>query len=83
MKNGDFEEGPYLFANMPWGVLIPPIIEDVHSPLPGWIVESLKAVKYIDSDHYSVPQGKRAVELVAGRESSLAQVCNYSFGRPQ
>ncbi|CAN1176684.1 Protein DUF642 L-GALACTONO-1,4-LACTONE-RESPONSIVE GENE 2, partial [Linum perenne] len=35
------------------------------SPLPGWIVESLKAVKYIDSDHSSVPQGRRAVELDA------------------
>lgn len=75
VKNGDFEEGPYLVANTSWGVLIPPIIEDDHSPLPAWMVESLKAVKFIDSNHYSVPHGKRAVELVAGRESALAQVC--------
>ncbi|CAA6675227.1 unnamed protein product [Spirodela intermedia] len=36
----------------------------------GW-VESLKAVKYIDAAHFSVPQGQRAVELVAGRGSAL------------
>ena len=66
MKNGGFEEGPYIFPNASWGVLIPPNIEDDHSPLPGWMVESLKAVKYIDSDHFSVPQDRRAIELVAG-----------------
>lgn len=77
LKNGDFKKGHYLFANTSWDVLIPPTIEDVHSPLPGWIVESLKAVKYIDSEHYLVHQGKCAVELVAGRESALAQVRNY------
>ena len=74
LKNGNFEEGPYLFPNTTWGVLIPPHIEDAHSPLPGWIIDSLKAVKYIDSDHFSVPEGKRAIELVGGKESSLAQI---------
>ncbi|XAR70943.1 hypothetical protein NMG60_11027991 [Bertholletia excelsa] len=54
LKNGDFEEGPYIFPNTSWG--------------------SLKAVKYIDSAHFSVPQGQRAVELVAGKESAIAQV---------
>ncbi|KAK4762446.1 hypothetical protein SAY86_008214 [Trapa natans] len=74
LKNGNFEEGPYIIPKTSWGVLIPPHIEDDHSPLPGWIVESLKAVKYVDSEHFSVPDGKRAVELVAGKESALAQV---------
>ncbi|KAL5575655.1 hypothetical protein UlMin_017354 [Ulmus minor] len=74
LKNGNFEEGPYIIPNTSWGVLIPPHIEDDHSPLPGWIIESLKAVKYVDSDHFFVPQGKRAVELVAGKESAIAQV---------
>ncbi|KAL3528836.1 hypothetical protein ACH5RR_008158 [Cinchona calisaya] len=73
MKNGNFEEGPYIFPNT-GGVLIPPNIEDDHSPLPGWIIESLKAVKYIDSTHFGVPEGKRAIELIAGRESAIAQV---------
>ncbi|KAJ4821356.1 hypothetical protein LUZ62_033922 [Rhynchospora pubera] len=81
INNGDFEEGPYLFVNTVWGVLIPPMLEDVHSPLPAWMVESLKAVKYIDSGHYTVPQGKRAVELVAGRESALAQVVRTIPGK--
>ncbi|KAH6758308.1 transmembrane protein [Perilla frutescens var. frutescens] len=81
LKNGNFEEGPYIFPNSSWGVLIPPSIEDDHSPLLGWMIESLKAVKYIDSDHFHVPEGKRAVELVAGRESALAQVVKTSPGK--
>ncbi|OVA00505.1 Protein of unknown function DUF642 [Macleaya cordata] len=81
LKNGDFEEGPYVFPNTSWGVLIPPNIEDDHSPLPGWMVESLKAVKYIDSDHFSVPQGTRAVELVAGKESAIAQIVRTIQGK--
>ncbi|KAJ9167770.1 hypothetical protein P3X46_019367 [Hevea brasiliensis] len=81
LKNGGFEEGPYVFPNTSWGVLIPPNIEDDHSPLPGWMVESLKAVKYIDSDHFSVPQGRRAIELVAGKESAIAQVARTTIGK--
>lgn len=73
VKNGDFGEGPYVFHNSTWGVLIPPNIEDDHSPLPAWMVESMKAIKYIDSLHFFVPEGKRAVELVAGKESAIAQ----------
>ncbi|XP_021828704.1 uncharacterized protein LOC110769107 isoform X2 [Prunus avium] len=81
LKNAGFEEGPYMFPNASWGVLIPPNIEDDHSPLPGWMVESLKAVKYIDSNHFSVPEGKRAVELVAGKESAIAQVARTIPGK--
>lgn len=81
LKNGNLEEGPYIFPNSTWGVLIPPTLEDAHSPLPGWMIESLKAVKYIDSDHFHVPNGKRAVELVAGRESALAQMVRTKPGK--
>ncbi|CAI9094495.1 OLC1v1030245C2 [Oldenlandia corymbosa var. corymbosa] len=81
VKNPSFEEGPYVFPNTSWGVLIPPNIEDDHSPLPAWMVESLKAVKYIDSDHFSVPHGKRAVELVAGKESAIAQIVRTIVGK--
>ena len=28
LKNGDFEEGPYIFPGTPWGVLVPPLDED-------------------------------------------------------
>ncbi|KAH6758764.1 transmembrane protein [Perilla frutescens var. frutescens] len=81
LKNGNFEEGPYIFPNTFWGALIPPNIEDDHSPLPGWIIESLKAVKYIDSDHFGVPEGKRAIELVGGRESAVAQIVRSMAGK--
>ncbi|KAK2974356.1 hypothetical protein RJ640_021212 [Escallonia rubra] len=81
LKNGNFEEGPYVLPNTSWGVLIPPNIEDDHSPLPGWMIESIKAVKYIDSDHFTVPEGKRAVELVGGRESAIAQVVKTIPGK--
>ncbi|KAL5212249.1 hypothetical protein ABZP36_023096 [Zizania latifolia] len=81
VKNGDFEEGPYIIPGTKWGVLIPSLVVDEHSPLPGWMVESLKAVKYIDSDHFAVPRGRRAVELLAGRESAIAQVIRTVPGR--
>ena len=82
IKNGNFEEGPYIFTKpTSEGVLIPPHIEDDHSPLPGWIIDSLKAVKYIDSEHFSVPEGKRAIELIAGKESSIAQVVKTTIDR--
>ncbi|XP_057454705.1 protein DUF642 L-GALACTONO-1,4-LACTONE-RESPONSIVE GENE 2-like [Lotus japonicus] len=81
LKNGNFEEGPYMSPRESWGVLIPPHAEDSHGPLPGWIVESLKAVKYVDSDHFAVPEGKRAIELVAGKESAIAQVVITYIGK--
>ncbi|XP_010257157.1 PREDICTED: uncharacterized protein LOC104597377 [Nelumbo nucifera] len=74
VKNSGFEEGPHLLQNSTNGVLLPPKQEDSTSPLPGWIIESLKAVKFIDSAHFNVPYGFKAVELVAGRESAIAQI---------
>ncbi|XP_052478247.1 protein DUF642 L-GALACTONO-1,4-LACTONE-RESPONSIVE GENE 1-like isoform X1 [Gossypium raimondii] len=82
LKNGNFEEGPYIFPILTSeGLIIPPEIEDDHSPLPGWIIESLKAIKYIDSEHLSVPQGKWAIELIAGKESAVAQIVKTTIGR--
>nr|GMC89184.1 putative Galactose-binding domain-containing protein [Ipomoea batatas] len=74
VKNGGFEEGPHRLRNASDGILIPPKTEDVESPLPGWIIESLKAVKYIDRVHFKVPFGRAAIELVAGKESAIAQI---------
>ncbi|KAK6933829.1 protein of unknown function DUF642 [Dillenia turbinata] len=54
--------------------VLPPMQEDLTSSLPGWIIESLKAVKFIDSKHFNVPFGFAAIELVAGRESAIGQV---------
>ena len=44
-------------------------------------MESLKAVKFIDSAHFSVPEGLRAVELVAGRESVVTQLVRTLVGK--
>ncbi|KAK3144379.1 hypothetical protein QOZ80_4AG0312270 [Eleusine coracana subsp. coracana] len=82
LKNGDFEVGPYTFPSVSGGVLVPPLMEDVHSPLPGWMVMSdTKVVKYIDAAHHTVPQGAYAVELVAGRETALLQEVATEPGR--
>ncbi|CAA0806943.1 Protein of unknown function- DUF642 [Striga hermonthica] len=82
VKNGDFEEGPHLLNNSVNGILLPAKLKDLNSPLPGWIIESLKAVKFIDSAHFNVPSGKAAVELVAGRESAIAQVIRTVPNKP-
>lgn len=81
VKNGDFEEGPFIFSNSSSGVLLPPNMDDDNTPLPGWILESLKAVKYVDSLHYAVPQGKRAVELLSGMESAISQMVRTVSGK--
>ncbi|KAH9749411.1 hypothetical protein KPL70_005372 [Citrus sinensis] len=72
--NGDFEEGPWMFRNVSLGVLLPTNLDEETSSLPGWIVESNRAVRYIDSYHYSVPQGKRAIELLSGKEGIISQM---------
>ncbi|KAF7002376.1 hypothetical protein CFC21_017875 [Triticum aestivum] len=82
LRNGDFEDGPYIFPDCPWGVLVPPMDEDNCSPLPGWMVmSSTKVVKYVDAPRYRVPHGARAVELVAGRETALVQEVATVAGR--
>ncbi|KAL3755302.1 hypothetical protein ACJRO7_002365 [Eucalyptus globulus] len=74
IKNGGFEIGPHVFKNFSTGVLLPAKQKDLISPLPGWIIESMKPVKYVDRKHFFVPSGLAAVELVAGRESAMAQI---------
>ncbi|KAL4289781.1 hypothetical protein GQ457_14G005780 [Hibiscus cannabinus] len=56
LKNGNFEEGPYIL------------------PKPS-------SEGYIDSEHYSVPDGKRAIELIGGKESAVAQIVKTTIGR--
>ncbi|CAA2976160.1 uncharacterized protein LOC111365947 [Olea europaea subsp. europaea] len=74
VKNGGFEVGPHVFKNFSTGILVLPKRQDLYSPIPGWIVESLKPVKYIDSKHFNVPSGFAAVEFVGGRETAIAQI---------
>jgi len=83
IQNGDFEEGPYIFPDAPWGVLVPPMDEDDYSPLSPWmILSTTKSVKYLDAAHYAVPHGARAVELLSGVETALAQDVATVAGRP-
>uniref|UniRef100_A0A7N0T4A4 DUF642 domain-containing protein n=1 Tax=Kalanchoe fedtschenkoi TaxID=63787 RepID=A0A7N0T4A4_KALFE len=72
--NGDFEEGPWLFRNSSFGVLLPTNLDEEMTSLPGWTVESNRAVRFVDSYHFSVPQGKRAVELLSGKEGIISQM---------
>ncbi|XP_078438952.1 choice-of-anchor C domain protein, putative (Protein of unknown function, DUF642) [Wolffia australiana] len=80
--NGDFEEGPWVPPNASLGVLLPFNLAPESSPLPGWTVESDRAVRFIDSNRFSVPQGKRAVELLSGKEGILSQIVRTTPGRP-
>ncbi|KAG1367927.1 hypothetical protein COCNU_14G003950 [Cocos nucifera] len=72
--NGDFEEGPWMFPNATLGVLLPTNLDEDTTSLPGWTVESNRAVRYIDSYHFNVPQGKRAIELLSGKEGIISQM---------
>lgn len=63
-----------MFRNESLGVLLPTNLDTETSSLPGWIVESNRAVRYIDSYHFSVPGGKRAVELLSGKEGIISQM---------
>ncbi|GMH01491.1 hypothetical protein Nepgr_003330 [Nepenthes gracilis] len=72
--NGNLEEGPWLFRNESLGILLPTNLDEETTPLPGWIVESNRAVRLIDSYHFTVPEGKRAIELVSGKEGIISQM---------
>lgn len=74
LLNGNFEVGPHVIKSFNNGILLPPLQTDHISPLPGWIIESLKPVKYVDRPHFFVPSGNAAIELVAGRESAISQI---------
>lgn len=63
-----------MFQNATLGVLLPTNLDEETTSLPGWIVESNRAVRYIDSYHFDVPQGKRAIELLSGKEGIISQM---------
>lgn len=80
ITNGNFNQGPHDYLNGSNGVLLLP--SDInHSPLPGWIIESSRPSKYIDSAHFSVPKGRGAVELLSGLESVLSQTVDTLPGK--
>ncbi|CAL5351944.1 unnamed protein product [Camellia sinensis] len=87
VKNSGFEIGSHVFKNFSIGVLLFPKKQDLVLPIPGWIIESLKPVKYIDLKYFSIPSRLATIKLVGGRESATAQVirtipnkfCNLTF----
>nr|KAJ0185967.1 hypothetical protein LSAT_V11C900480540 [Lactuca sativa] len=66
--NNGFEVGPAFIGNSSQGVLLEADSSypesSIQSPLQHWSI--LGIVKYLDSKHYAVPRGGRAVELVSG-----------------
>lgn len=71
-----------MFRNASLGVLLPTNLDEETSSLPGWIVESNRAVRYIDSYHFSVPGGKRALELLSGKEGIISQMVPTTPNKP-
>ncbi|KAL0364321.1 UNVERIFIED_CONTAM: hypothetical protein Sangu_0529700 [Sesamum angustifolium] len=69
LANGDFEVGPAFLSNSSEGILLNDEPDRLISPLQQWSV--LGTIRYIDSKHYKVPQGKAAVELLSGAPSGI------------
>ncbi|XP_071709647.1 protein BIIDXI-like [Rutidosis leptorrhynchoides] len=67
--NSGFEVGPTFIANSSQGILLEAGARLGQSPLQEWTI--LDVVKYVDSKHYAVPQGRAAVELVSGSPSGI------------
>ncbi|KAL7584961.1 protein DUF642 L-GALACTONO-1,4-LACTONE-RESPONSIVE GENE 2 [Lactuca sativa] len=71
--NNGFEVGPAFIGNSSQGVLLEADSSypesSIQSPLQHWSI--LGIVKYLDSKHYAVPRGGRAVELVSGNPSGI------------
>lgn len=70
-----------MFPNSSLGVLLPPNLNLPTSPLPSWTFESTKAVRYIDYKHFNVPEGKRAIQLLSGKEGSISQSIKTQTGK--
>ncbi|CAL5423324.1 unnamed protein product [Camellia sinensis] len=87
VKSSGFEIGSHVFKNFSIGVLLFPKKQNLVLPIPGWIIESLKPIKYIDLRYFSIPSRLAAIKLVGGRESATTQVirtipnkfCNLTF----
>lgn len=71
-----------MFRNTSLGVLLPTNLDEEISSLPGWNVESNRAIRYIDSYHFTVPEGKRAIELLSGKEGIISQMVETAPNKP-
>ncbi|CAH2072787.1 unnamed protein product [Thlaspi arvense] len=71
LTNGGFESGPGFLTNSTEGVLIDAVPSVIQSTLWQWSV--IGTVRYIDSEHFHVPEGKAAIEILAGTAPSGIQ----------
>lgn len=78
LLNGGFEYGPEFLNKSTEGILIDPAPSPVQSPLPEWSV--LGTVRYIDSNHFFVPQGNAAVEIVSGVSAGVQMATQLTEG---
>ncbi|KAK6930834.1 protein of unknown function DUF642, partial [Dillenia turbinata] len=78
LSNGGFEVGPAFVKNSSEGVLLDEEPDTYESELQQWSI--IGTVKYIDSKHYFVPEGKAAIELVSGAPSGILTVPGLSRG---
>ncbi|XP_010420041.1 PREDICTED: uncharacterized protein LOC104705686 [Camelina sativa] len=63
LVNGGFESGPGFLPNSTDGVLIDAVPSLIQSALRQWSV--IGTVRYIDSEHFHVPEGKAAIEILS------------------
>lgn len=71
LTNGGFESGPGFLPNSTEGVLIDAVPSLIQSALTQWSV--IGTVRYIDSEHFHVPEGKAAIEILADTTPSGIQ----------
>ncbi|KAL2519709.1 hypothetical protein Adt_15956 [Abeliophyllum distichum] len=80
LANGGFEDGPAFLKNSSEGILLNEEPERFNSPLQEWSI--IGTIKYIDSNHYKVPEGRAAIELVSGAPSGIQIDLILTVGSP-
>ncbi|KAL3818690.1 hypothetical protein ACJIZ3_004595 [Penstemon smallii] len=87
LANGGFEIGPAFLKNSnssssssssSGGVVLNEEAERFESPLQEWAI--MGTIRYIDSKHYKVPQGKAAIQLLSGDPSGVHIDLNFPLG---
>ncbi|KAJ8460749.1 hypothetical protein OPV22_033675 [Ensete ventricosum] len=61
-------------SNASLGVRLPANLDEETSALFGWLFETNRAVRYIDFYHFAISRGKRAIELLSGKEGVISRM---------
>ncbi|XP_065877935.1 BIIDXI-like protein At5g11420 [Euphorbia lathyris] len=78
LLNGGFELGPDFVINSSQGILLDAVSSPILSALRHWAI--MGTVKYIDSQHYMVPEGKAAIEIVSGVSAGIQAATTLKEG---